>query len=98
MTVTQRFLETENKAAEGEHMARDQLAKTYLYHGGEWTDLHRDTTFEDYIGGELPMWTEEWYEALGYDPRAHVFGLPLGVSVEVYKQDDDSDAAPHTFM
>jgi hypothetical protein len=83
-------------------MARSELSRSYEYRVIEgWVALPEEPT-EDaprLTPGEAPMWTPEWYKALGYEPSAHVFGKRLGGAyVEVYTQTADSDDAPYTFL
>jgi hypothetical protein len=79
-------------------MSREDLAATCVYDYGEWVLLPEDPTSGDLRANGYGIWTPEWYEALGYDPRPHIFCTPAGVSVEVHKQDDDSDDVPYTFL
>jgi hypothetical protein len=79
-------------------MARSDLAKTYLYSHSEWIDIDEDPLMEDPRAAGHHLWSAKWYEALGYDPRPHFFGIRHVVGVEVHKQDDDSDDAPYTYL
>jgi len=83
-------------------MARSELGKSYVYRFGleSLVELPEDPVEDDLrSGGDHPLWSPEWYEALGYYPRPSVFGTRLGGAyVEVYTQSADSDAAPYTFM
>jgi hypothetical protein len=79
-------------------MARSDLAKTYLYSHSGWIDIEEDPVIDDLRAAKHHLWSPEWYEALGYSPRPHVFGIRHGPGVEVHKQDDDSDDAPYTYL